>query len=232
MLIYEGELVLYYSDQRDPDNTLGQKMVHQTTTDLVNWGPIVDDVHHDNATFRPGMPIISELPTGDWILTYEFFGAEEGGFHVYYRISDSPLTFDAQPGIPILPADGSSPEGSPYNVWSPAGGENGTIVVSDGNNTPLYLNRALGAEDAWTTLEVPAGASYTRSLLVLPNDPSRIMIVAGGVLGGEDNSVLVTTIDLEEENGKGNKYGHRKHGKACWGKGKGRGRGKGKGHGW
>ncbi|KAI7364983.1 BNR/Asp-box repeat protein [Hortaea werneckii] len=232
MLIYEGELVLYYSDQRDPDNTLGQKMVHQTTTDLLNWGPIVDDVHYDNATFRPGMPIISELPTGDWILTYEFFGAEEGGFHVYYRISDSPLTFDAQPGIPILPADGSSPEGSPYNVWSPAGGENGTIVVSDGNNTPLYLNRALGAEDAWTTLEVPAGASYTRSLLVLPNNPSRIMIVAGGVLGGEDNSVLVTTIDLEEENGKGNKYGHRQHGKACWGKGKGRGRGKGRGHGW
>ena len=44
MLTYAGELILYYSDQRDPNNTLGQKMVHQTTTDLHNWGPIVDDI--------------------------------------------------------------------------------------------------------------------------------------------------------------------------------------------
>lgn len=223
ILTYEGQIVLYYSDQREPEgqnNTLGQKMVHQTTTDLVNWGPVVDDIRYDNATFRPGMPTVSHLPDGNWIMTYEFFGAPEAAFAVYYRISDSPLTFDAQPGIPLLPADGIIPVGSPYNVWTPAGGPQGTIVVSDGNNRELYLNKKLGDPDAWTTLQTPAGSSYTRSLLVLPNDQSRIMIAAGGVLAGEDNKVLVTTIDIDGGRSYPKRYGG-KHGSKCKAKGYG-----------
>ena len=198
-------------------------MVHQTTTDLLNWGPVVDDIHYDNATFRPGMPIVSLLPDGNYIMTYEFFGAPEAAFAVYYRISDSPLTFDSKPGIPLIPQNSDiQPVGSPYNVWTPAGGPHGTIVVSDGNNRELYLNKELGAEDAWTVLETPAGSSYTRSLLVMPNDPSVIMIVAGGVLGGEDNEVLVTTIEVPGDGA------HAKRG-GGWGKGHGKGKGKGKG---
>jgi hypothetical protein len=199
-MTYESQIILYYSDQREPkgqNNTLGQKMVHQTTTDLLNWGPVVDDIHYENATFRPGMPTVSELPDGNWIMTYEFYGAPAADFAVYYRISDSPLTFDAQPGIPLITADRTVPVGSPYNVWTPAGGENGTIVVSDGNNRELYINKALGDAEAWTKLETPAGRSYTRSLLVLPDVPSRVMIAAGGVLGGEDNQVLVTTVEID-----------------------------------
>ena len=199
-LEYEGELVLYYSDQREPEgqnNTLGQKMVHQTTTDLLSWGPLVDDIRYDNATFRPGMPIVSHLPDGNWIMTYEFYGAPEADFAVYYRISDSPLTFDDKEGISLVTQDGTVPVGSPYNVWTPAGGEHGTIVVSDGNNPELYLNKELGAPDAWTKIETPAGSSYTRSLLVMPDNPSIILIAGGGVLGGTDNKVLVTTIYLD-----------------------------------
>ncbi|KAK3717728.1 hypothetical protein LTR37_005499 [Vermiconidia calcicola] len=199
ILTYDHQIVLYYSDQREPEgqnNTLGQKMVHQTTSDLLNWGPIVDDVHYANNTFRPGMPTISELPDGNWILTYEFYGAPEEAFAVYYRISPDPLTFDQREGVFLSPRDGTIPVGSPYNVWTPAGGPHGTIVVSDGNHRELYLNKELGAPDAWTSLATPAGTSYTRSLLVLSNNPSRIMIIGGGVLGGENNSVLVTTIDL------------------------------------
>lgn len=214
--------MLYYSDQREPagqNNTLGQKMVHQTTSDLVNWGPIVDDIHYENATFRPGMPTVSELPSGDWIMTYEFFGAPEADFAVYYRISDSPLTFDDKPGIPLLPADGTVPVGSPYNVWTPAGGPQGTIVVSDGNHRELYLNRNLGDPDAWTTLRTPAGSSYTRSLLVLPDDPARIMIAAGGVLGGEDNQVLVTTINIDGGHAYPRRHGNDWKGRGCRAKG-------------
>jgi hypothetical protein len=39
-----GKLICYYSDQR-ANTTHGQKMVHQVTTDLKNWGPVVDDVY-------------------------------------------------------------------------------------------------------------------------------------------------------------------------------------------
>ena len=214
ILTYEGQIVFYYSDQRDPNDSLGQKMVHQVSSDLVNWGPVVDDIRYDNATWRPGMPIVSHLPDDNWIMTYEFYGAVEEDFAVYYRISDSPLTFDSKPGI-SLNAGGTIPVGSPYNAWTPAGGPQGTIVVSDGNHRELYLNKKLGAADAWTKIPTPAGTSYTRSLLVLPNDPSRIMIIGGGVLGGEDNSVQVNTIDLNGKRGYNKKkYGDYKK-KSC-----------------
>lgn len=196
MLTYAGELILYYSDQRDPNNTLGQKMVHQTTTDLHNWGPVVDDIVYSNATWRPGMPTVSELPFGNWIMTFEFYGAVEANFAVYYRISRDPRTFGSKPDHALIATDGTIPVGSPYNVWTPAGGPLGTIVVSDGNNPELYLNHNLGG-GAWTVLETPAASGYTRALMVMPDDPATIMIIGGGHLGGANNSVQVTTVNIE-----------------------------------
>lgn len=202
MLTYAGELILYYSDQRDPNNTLGQKMVHQTTTDLLSWGPIVDDIVYPSQApeeeWRPGMPIVSELPFGNWIMTFEFFGAVEANFAVYYRISRDPRTFGSSPDIPLIATDGTIPVGSPYNVWTPAGGPLGTIVVSDGNNPELFLNHNLGG-GAWTVLETTAPSSYTRALMVMPDDPAVIMIISGGHLGGLNNSVQVNTVNIEPQ---------------------------------
>jgi hypothetical protein len=39
----KGKLICYYADQRD-NATHGQKLSHQVTDDLLNWGPPVDDV--------------------------------------------------------------------------------------------------------------------------------------------------------------------------------------------
>lgn len=39
-----GKLICYYSDQR-ANTTHGQKLVHQVSTDLKHWGPVVDDVY-------------------------------------------------------------------------------------------------------------------------------------------------------------------------------------------
>jgi hypothetical protein len=57
-------LIVYYSDQRDPN--YGQKLVHQETTDLVNWSDVIDDVTHSTYTDRPGMPIVTKLPNGQY----------------------------------------------------------------------------------------------------------------------------------------------------------------------
>ncbi|KAL1586879.1 hypothetical protein WHR41_04046 [Cladosporium halotolerans] len=166
------------------------------------------------------MPTVSELPFGNWIMTFEFYGAEEADFAVYYRISRDPRTFGSKPDHALVATDGTITVGSPYNVWTPAGGPLGTIVVSDGNNRELFLNHNLGA-GAWTVLETPAGASYTRALMVMPDDPATIMIIGGGRLGGADNSVQVTTVDIEPKmptlgqcsaggGGNGTEYGRRR----------------------
>lgn len=46
-------------------------------------------------------------------------------------------------------------------------------------------------------METPAGSSYTRALMVMPDDPATIMIIGGGRLGGANNSVQVTTVNIE-----------------------------------
>lgn len=75
-MAYNGQIVCYYSDQRDPAK--GQKLVHQVTSDLKNWGPVVEDEAAPNYDQRPGMTIISKLSDGRYFMTYEYGGAPEG----------------------------------------------------------------------------------------------------------------------------------------------------------
>lgn len=185
--------VIYYSDQRDPLH--GQKLVHQTSTNLLNWTSPVDDVAYSNYTFRPGMTTVSQLPLGNWIMTYEFYGAVEAPFAIYYRISNNPLTFNDSVGHPIIATDGTVPISSPYNVWTPVGGALGTIAVSCGTYSEIFLNHNLGAPGAWTKVPTPEGVSYTRNLRVLP-DEGQILITGGGVLSGANNSVTTSSIDI------------------------------------
>ena len=53
-------MICYYSDQRD-NATYGQTMVHQVSTDLKNWGPVVEDVTYPTYTDRPGMPVVTKV---------------------------------------------------------------------------------------------------------------------------------------------------------------------------
>ncbi|KAL0563970.1 hypothetical protein V5O48_018087 [Marasmius crinis-equi] len=193
--VYEGQLVIYYSDQRDPSEH-GQKLVHQVTSDLLNWGPVVDDVADANPADRPGMTTIAALPNGKYIMTYEFGGAPEIDFAVYYRISDSPLTFINATGHNIRATTGEQTQSSPVVVWTPFGGPNGTIVVSENSNGGLWTNKQLGAAGSpWTLVPTGASVSYARDLTVLPTS-QQILITGGGTFDGSENRVLASVIDL------------------------------------
>ncbi|KAI6780470.1 uncharacterized protein J7T54_002868 [Emericellopsis cladophorae] len=201
IVTHEGQLIVYYADQREPgtNGTLGQKLSHQVTDDLQSWGPVVE---------RPGMPVLAELPNGKWIYVFEWLNTDvvenqpgEPAFEFYYRIADSPLEVADAEDVPLLPFNSDSqPRGTPYVVWTPAGGENGTLIAGDNYHTGIYKNTQLGARDAWEYVETPAGLAYSRSFLVLPNDPSRIMIIAPGPNPGVgDNIVYVSTIDIDDD---------------------------------
>ena len=55
----EGKLIAYYSDQRDTKH--GQKLSHQTSTDLRTWGPVVNDVAQPDYSDRPGMTVVEKV---------------------------------------------------------------------------------------------------------------------------------------------------------------------------
>jgi hypothetical protein len=207
LMVYKNTLICYYSDQRDPK--YGQKMVHQQTKDLKNWGPVVDDVTEDVYTQRPGMPIVTKLPNNKYIMTYEFGGGPQNVssnylFPLYYKIVDDPTKFNDAEGIPLIATDGTVPTGSPYNAWSPVGGKNGTLIASahngegtDANGSEIYINKGLG-HGPWIRVPTPEGSSYTREIKVL-NDPSKLLIIGGGQLPpSTTNQITVTVMDISK----------------------------------
>jgi len=202
VMYYKGQIVLYYSDQRDP--AYGQKLIHATSKDLLTWSADVEDVVSATYTDRPGMTTVVQLPNGKYMMTYEFGGGPTipAGtaykFPVYYRINDSPLDFNKSVSLPIYTNDKIQPEGSPKVVWSPVGGVNGTIIVSCGTKSQVFINQALGDVNAWRTVPTPEGVSYTRHLRVLSN-PNYLLIMGGGVLPpSTTNKVTVSVIDLKK----------------------------------
>ncbi|MCJ1386805.1 hypothetical protein MMC17_009933 [Xylographa soralifera] len=201
LMVYKNELIAFYSDQRDPAH--GQKLVHQTSADLRTWSAPTDDVAYANYTSRPGMTTVTPLPNGDYMMTYEYGGGPTAdlsvySFPAYYRIASSPLAFNTAQGLPIISKDGTQPQSSPYIAWTPVGGANGTIAVSTGNYSEIFVNQALGAHCEWVKVPTPESISYSRHLRVMPGNKHLLIMGAGLLLPSTNNSVTVSVIDLEE----------------------------------
>ena len=48
----------------------------KTSKDLLTWAPPVDDVAYATYTDRPGMTTVTRLPSGKYMMTYEFGGGK------------------------------------------------------------------------------------------------------------------------------------------------------------
>ncbi|KAM0281072.1 hypothetical protein ACHAO9_010912 [Fusarium lateritium] len=205
LMTHKEKLILYYSDQRD-NATHSQKMVHQTTTDLKKWSKVVDDTKYDDYYARPGMPTVAKLPNGEYIYAYEYGGGPNPPagstywFPVYYRLSKDPEKFLNKPHHKLATSDGTQPAGSPYVVWTPYGGKNGTIVLSCGTKSEIFTNQALGDESAWKKWKVPQPTAYTRALMTFKKDADLVMIMGGGILppAGGNNTVSASVVRLSE----------------------------------
>ncbi|WP_327727098.1 RICIN domain-containing protein [Streptomyces sp. NBC_00487] len=193
-LVSGDKLIVYYSDQRDPDH--GQKLVHQVSTDIRNWGPVVDDVAVPTYAARPGMPVVTRLPNGNYVMTYEYCGAPEGGCSVYYKISSDPEAFLSAPGQVLRSTDGTIPSGAPFVTWLPAGGPNGTLVVSGDTQDDLFVNTQNGAANAWTRMRSNVARGYSRGMLPLADGHSLMVLSGGRGRSTGLNPVTYSVVDL------------------------------------
>ena len=123
-------------------------------------------------------------PLDKWILVHELpignSSSHGVNYPVYYVLADSPKDFRLSAGQPIVINNATAPNASPYVVWTPFGGPNGTIVVSDADRARVYTNRRGGDVDAWEEHGTPAGATYSRAIHISKKRPERL-----GVFGGE-----------------------------------------------
>ncbi|RYP28379.1 hypothetical protein DL767_007251 [Monosporascus sp. MG133] len=205
LLVYNHSLICYYSDQRD--SKYGQKLSHQVSRDLSNWDPPVDDVAYNQYIARPGMTVVAWIPpVKKWILVHELpvgnSSSHGVNYPVYYRLADSPLDFRLSEGLPIVINNETAPNASPYVVWSPVGGPNGTIVVSDADRSQVYTNRFGGAVNKWEEHATPAGATYSRAIHILKRYPDHLMIFGGETFDNMGKGLLTpftaTVVNLEK----------------------------------
>ncbi|WP_435219186.1 RICIN domain-containing protein [Streptomyces sp. bgisy034] len=193
-LVSGDKLIVYYSDQRDTDH--GQKIVHQVSTDVRNWGPVVDDVAMPTYSQRPGMPTVARMPNGRYIMTYEYGGSPNGNFAVYYKISSDPEAFDSVTGIPLRSTDGLVPWGTPYVTWLPTGGPNGTLVTTATSSDDLFVNTENGAANSWTRMRSNVAGGYSRGTLPLADGHSLMVLSGGHARSTGVNPVTYSVVDL------------------------------------
>jgi len=172
MLDEQGRLVCFESDERFPEHN--QLLCHFVSEDGgKTWGPLVQDV--SLGELRPGMPVIAKLPNGRFIMTYEIVGLV--GHQVYYKLSDDGLDWTRRSNLEIRTVDNYKPGSTPYCVWTPVGGQNGTIIVSgriphDPVGGDFVVNYNNG-EGNWYRMRTPisygsgrSSAGYSRSMVV------------------------------------------------------------------
>ncbi|AZN41346.1 RICIN domain-containing protein [Paenibacillus albus] len=191
LLVANNKLICFYTDETDPNHN--QKVVHKTTTDGVNWSSVVDDVRM-GLNYRPGMAAITKMGNGNYMLAYEIVGYPNS--QVYYKISSNPESWTPDNvGSPIN-SPGYTIGSTPYLIWTPLGGPNGSLVLSAWSDNHLFVNYNNGVGD-WTALDSSIPTSYSRSLVytggssvgVLASDATDSKIVFGTVDIGVASSI-------------------------------------------
>ena len=150
----KNELICYYSDEGYfHSQNCNQLLLHKVSKDGgYTWGPAVIDVAMPDGQKRPGMPIIAEMPNGQYIMVYEVVNLDS--IPVFFRLSDD-LENWGDPeflGNPVRCADGSYITGTPYVIWLNKGGENGTLLVSGRGYGGILANSNLGKGN-WEKLD-------------------------------------------------------------------------------
>ncbi|WP_199706611.1 sialidase family protein [Amnibacterium setariae] len=194
LLLHEGRLICYYSDQRDPK--FGQKLAHQTSRDLRTWGPVVDDATGTAYAERPGMTTIARIRGDRWIMTYEFGepddpanpDQDEYSYHVHYRIAKDPEEFRFAKDTPLLDENGGAPNGAPVVSWADDGTRDGVIIVTGNDDQDLFINHRLGDPRRWTRLATPIPAGYSRQTIPLdgpgaPGNRGLVFVITGAQYG-------------------------------------------------
>ncbi|KAK8169906.1 hypothetical protein IWX90DRAFT_192458 [Phyllosticta citrichinensis] len=205
---YQGKLICYFSDSRDP--AYGSKIVISDTSDLKYWSDPIRQVAYDDRALRPTIATVTQIgdkpgmnggpPVNQYLMTYEYGGAMENAFAVYYKISEDPRNFDSVPGNVLRGPMGEVPSGAPYAAFVGGGVSptDGTIIISSSNEYNLYVNRRADASGPWETLSSDAPKAYARC--VVPLNAQQILVVGAGPLDpgnyGQLNSITANVVDI------------------------------------
>ncbi len=197
----DGYLYCFYTDDSDPK--YDQKIVYKRSKDGKNWSEAVDVVAFDTWAARPGMPVVTKMGNGEYFLIYERAGKNEsgsyyGGFIHYKTTKDITSWNPSDPGTQIQTSSGYTATHAPSCVWSPAGGECGTLIATgtnerNGDGHKIFVSLDYGK--TWDAMENPLPYNQENDVLNTDRMGYRPSFVIGS-----DTSVIyyMNTTDIPE----------------------------------
>ncbi len=162
----DGALVCIYSDETQAGHS--QLLRQIRSYDGINWQDATFTVASSVQADRPGMAVVTKLPSGTYFMSYELCGP--AACTVFYRTSADGWNWgDAtNMGTKVATAAGQYFEHAPTNAWAPsAASSNGTILlvgqvmnesnnaVSSGNGITIFTNHSADGSGPWSTMPAP-----------------------------------------------------------------------------
>lgn len=181
----DGKLYCFYSDERGIDQ--GQKLVAQSSSDGKTWSEAFDVVNftEENEAYRPGMPIVTQMSDGRYVIVYEEYAMNRDGSNKLrssYKITDDIENWNADEHGTIMPwSDGGSPYIATMN--------DGTLVCGNLNSSDIYINTNNLSTNEWTSVYTGQQKSYTRCYKPLLNG-KLLVISSAGSYGAPVTSTL------------------------------------------
>lgn len=139
-----GQLVVFYSSERHKNRGYNQLLAHRTSLDGGrSWSAETFDVAVADSVQRPGMAVVSRLPSGAYVMTFEVCPRDRCPAHIKRSADGLHWGNPADVGQPVRTRGGIILAGTPYNTWTPAGGLTGAVVVSAHDEAGVSGRRVL-----------------------------------------------------------------------------------------
>jgi hypothetical protein len=201
LLAANNRLIVYYSDERDKANH-DQRIVHQTSTDGVNWGPVVQDVAMADRSLRPGMPNVTRMANGQYIMVFEMVGLANTPNND--KISADPESWNSGSGGTTIDHGGS-----PVIITLP----NGRLAYNSLGSPDVRINAGSGT-GSWTPVRTVVPAGYSRMLQYVAGTGRVLLLSVDGFWTNTPNTVRYGDVDLGFSAGPYYKLINRRSGKA------------------
>lgn len=183
-----SSLICYYSDERY--SQWNQKLVYQSTTDGLTWDEAVDVVAWTDPGMRPGMPIVTQLENGYYVMVYEAVGLNNNNpIPCNYKLSlypNDPFHWDAE-DVGITYGYG----GSPYCLKL----DNGYVAMTASKESGVFINTKKDLTGEWIVYDTGVPTGYNRQLIQL-KDGELYILSCGFPDKGYQNTVSWGKMDV------------------------------------
>lgn len=193
-LTFEGKLYCFYSDEAIDDTT--DQDISYVYYDGEKWSEKQQLIYSRGK--RPGMPVVSQLNDGRFMLTFELNGGGQSGYIL--SAPNDPTQWYAKDGSlkATLSQDDATVingSGAPYNITT----TDGTILYDNTSLSQIWRNTGSAPDEEgahWIYYHTGLGSAYNRQ--IMERSDGRIFVVGGWNGSGISCVTLDYDMDLEQ----------------------------------